>query len=346
MANFIPGQDFYVYTIDDWITFASYTSNFNTLTHVYIMNDIDFSTYVDDYGHPINCPNFYRDQESNVFIHGNGHAISNMYFIDVTAYFNMLGPNLNTSYHSASSVQLTVEHLTIKDFFIICKDFKATYRYTDARYMVSYNSMYLEDFNLFGVVHTNSHADDFGRGAIFSICKSISNCQFDLKWINSNSGNAWIVLFPTGYTILNNIYTKLTLIGYHNQFSFGQYVNVAGNIYTFTYLYMINCVIELHLENLQPGSRIGMIPASSNERSLPFFLLVLIESAPRDMTNTEIYISGKQTAGRLTFYDKTKTDEMGITILTFKDDCPAIGETTEHLKDGVYMYEHYGVISD
>jgi hypothetical protein len=109
---------------------------------------------------------------------------------------------------------------------------------------------------------------------------------------------------------------------------------------------MINCVIELHLENLQPGSRIGMIPASSNERSLPFFLLVLIESAPRDMTNTEIYISGKQTAGRLTFYDKTKTDEMGITILTFKDDCPAIGETTEHLKDGVYMYEHYGVISD
>jgi hypothetical protein len=120
-----------------------------------------------------------------------------------------------------------------------------------------------------------------------------------------------------------------------------------GNIYTITYAYMTNCIFELYLENLQPGSRIGMVPESSEYGGvLPSSLLVLIESAPRDMTNTQIYISGNQSGGRLTFYDKTKTDALGITISTHRSDLPAIGETTEHLKDGIYMYEQYGLTSD
>jgi len=344
MAIFIPGQDFYVYTIDEWIAFASYTSNFDTLTHIYIMNDIDFSTYVDDYGRPINCPNFYRVQESKVFIHGNGHTISNMYFNDITAYFNMLAPNLDTYYHSASSVQLTVEHLTIKDFFIICKDFKVTYRYTGTYAMPTYDSMYLEDFNLFGAVHTLQE-DNWTLGGCFSICKSISNCQINLKWINSRTDGS-IVLFPSNFTILNNNYIKLTLIGSH-KFLFGQVTRVGGNYYQMSYPYMSNCIIELHLENLQPGSRVGMYQENSRDDGImPISLLVLVESAPRDMTNTYIYICGYQAGGRLTFYDKTKTDALGLTISTHKTGVDAIGETTEHLKDGVYMYEQYGLISD
>ena len=340
MANFNPGQDFYVYTIDDWLTFAQYTQNFDTLTHVYIMNDIDFSTYVDDYGHPKNCPNFYRNQQSNVFIHGNGHTISNMYFIDATAYFNMLGPNLA----SHNSILLSIEHLTIKDFFIICQDFKATYR-SNNYYDVSYNQMYLEDFNLFGAVHTCYQQDAWESYAIFSICKSISNCQINLKWISS--GNSSTVLFPSNYAIINNNYAKLTLIGYHGNFLFGQTVRVGGSYYQFSYRYTSNCVIELHLENLQPGSRVGMIQDNTRDMGIsPISLLVLIESAPRDMTNTKIFICGNQTGGRLVFYDKTKTDALGITISTHRAGQDAIGETTEHLKDGAYMYEQYGLISD
>ena len=340
MAIFNPGQDFYVYTIDDWIAFASYSQNFDTLTHVYIMNDIDFSTYVDDYGRPKNCPNFCRDQQSKVFIHGNGHTISNMYFIDVTANFNMLGPNIVVH----NSILLSIEHLTIKDFFIICKDFKATYRYNHY-FSVSYESMYLEDFNLFGTVHTNYQTDGWDSYGVFSVCKSISNCQINLKWIGS--ADASIVLLPSNYAILNNNYIKLTLIGYHHNFLFGQTVHTGASYYAISYRYMSNCVIELHLENLQPGSRIGMIQDNIRDLGIsPISLLVLIESAPRDMTNTAIRICGNQTGGRLTFYDKTKTDALGITVTTNRAGQDAIGETTEHLKDGVYMYEQYGLISD
>lgn len=343
MANFNPGQDFYVYTIDDWITFASYTQSFDTLTHVYIMNDIDFSTYVDGYGHPINCPNFYRSQKSRVFIHGNGHTISNMYFCDLSTRFSMLCPNNYVN----DAVSISVEHLTIKDFFIECSAISFTYFWSNTNASLNKEDMSVNDYNLFGVVHTinESEAIDSGTRA-FAPCKYIKFCQIDLKWISSDS-NTRVVLLPTHDTVIDRNYIKLTLIGYHGGFYFGGLRFTGGYHYAPSYVYVTNCIIELHLENLQPGSNVGMMSGTTRDDGvLPYSLLVLIESAPRDMTNTHIYICGKQTSGRLTFYDKTKTDALGITISTHKAGVDAIGETTEHLKDGVYMYENYGLTSD